>query len=111
MLKLLPGLVVSASLAVAGTAYAQNTGSSAAGTPTTRAPMTMTMPAGPAGTEASSSVVTTSELAAIGAGAVVGAVIFQGAMWHGMTIVGAAIGGWLGDHIYSTHWANAKTGT
>ena len=74
-------------------------------------PMPMPMPGMAGEAQDSSRALTAGELAAIGAGVVVGAVLFQGAMWHGMTIMGAALGGWVGDHIYATHWAAQKSGT
>jgi hypothetical protein len=49
---------------------------------------------------------TAGEIAAIGVGAVAGVVLFQGAMWHGMVIVGAALGGYVGDYLYGMHTAD-----
>jgi len=100
MLKRLLGLIMFASIACVGVAHAQ-------GTATTKpaAPIAMpAMPAMPTVTVSDSGQSMTGEqLAAIGVGAVVGVVLFQGAMWHGMVIVGAAIGGYVGDYLYTSH--------
>jgi hypothetical protein len=115
MRKLIPGLALSACLAFAGVAQAQNAtpaAPSATGTPTTRPSVPlppMPMMSGMADKPVMNSTFTTGELLTIGAGVVVGAVLFQGVMWHGMTIMGAALGGWVGDHIYTSHVAD-KTG-
>ena len=109
MLKRLLGLILATSLACAGVAQAQSPAPS--GTATTKPSTTMSMPmmgdvAVP--NRPSDATLTASELAAIGVGVVAGALVFQGAMWHGMTIVGAALGGWVGDYLYNMH-ASAKT--
>jgi uncharacterized protein YcfJ len=118
MRKLIPGLALSASLAFAGVAQAQNVtpttpaAPSATGTPTTRPSMPMPpmpMMSAMADKPVANSSFTTGELLTIGAGVVVGAVLFQGVMWHGMTIMGAALGGWVGDHVYTSHVAD-RTG-
>jgi hypothetical protein len=43
------------------------------------------------------------EVAAIGTGVVVGAALFHVALGHGLMIVGAAVGGWIGDWYYGSY--------
>jgi hypothetical protein len=111
MLKRLLGFVLAASLACAGVAQAQGpaapsgTATTKPSTPSMSMPMMgdMSVPNRPA-----DAALTASEVAAIGVGVVAGVLVFQGAMWHGMVIVGAALGGWAGDYLYNMH-ATAKT--
>ncbi|HTC12305.1 MAG TPA: hypothetical protein VK726_26385 [Acetobacteraceae bacterium] len=113
MLKRLLGLTLAVSLTCAGVAQAQSpaapSGTATTKPSTTTPSMTVPMmgdvsvPNRPAG-----EALTASEVAAIGVGVVAGVLVFQGAMWHGMVIVGAALGGWAGDYIYNMHVA-AKT--
>lgn len=63
--------------------------------------MTMTTPAVPA----ASYTITYGELATVGVGAVAGATLFHATMLHGLTIVGAVVGGWLGDMYYGHYIA------
>jgi uncharacterized protein YcfJ len=109
MRKLLPSLVLSAAIAFTGVAHAQP---APTGTPTTRPSITVPLPSVslPSSTPAAVTVTDQSgnmssmsagELCTIGVGVVVGAVLFQGVMWHGMTIMGAALGGWVGNYIYN----------
>ena len=123
MLKQIPGLVLSASIAFAGVAQAQTvtplvpaapTAPTIGGTPTTRPSMpmpSMAMPMmpGPMAERVGTSSMTTGEIVTIGVGVVAGVVLFQSAMWHGMTIVGAVVGGYVGEYLYNTHTA-PKTG-
>jgi len=112
MLKRLLVLILSASIACAGVAHAQSaTPSAPNGTSTTRSGGTMAMPGMPGmpvSNTSSNDAITAGELAAIGVGVVVGVVLFQGAVWHGMTIMGAMMGGYVGDYFYNAHNA-AKT--
>lgn len=113
MLKRLLGVILAASLACAGVAQAQSpaapsgtaTTKPSTSTPSMSMPMMgdMSVPNRPAG-----ATLTAGEVAAIGVGVVAGVLVFQGAMWHGMVIVGAALGGWAGDYLYNMH-AEAKT--
>ncbi len=116
MLKRLLILTLSTSIACAGVAHAQSVGSTPNGTATTKpgTTMTMTMPAMPAmpgmptitaSSNGASESITAGELCAIGVGVVVGVVLFQGAVWHGMTIMGAMMGGWAGDYLYNSRAA------
>jgi len=111
MLKRLLGLVLTIAIAFGGVAHAQSANApSTGGTQTTRPAMPPMPMMGMMGSDRNpNSPVTAGELASIGVGVVVGAVVFQGAMWHGMTIVGAALGGWAADYIYNWH-TNEKSG-
>jgi hypothetical protein len=116
MLKKLLALILFASIGFAGAAHAQSTATTPAapnGTATTKPGGTMAMPAMPgmpgmAASGGSGESITAGELCSIGVGVVVGVVLFQGAVWHGMTIMGALMGGWAGDYLYNAH-APAKT--
>jgi hypothetical protein len=104
MLKRLLGLVLFALIACAGVAQAQTTTVAPNGTVTTKPPVPMSsmMPSmAPAPSE--TVTMTAGQIAAIGVGAVAGVVLFQGAMWHGMVIVGAVVGGYVGDYLYGMH--------
>ena len=111
MLKRLLGLVLFALIACAGVAHAQSTTAPAApnGTATTKPPVPMSsmssMMPGMASGSGESVTMTAGQIAAIGVGAVAGVVLFQGAMWHGMVIVGAVVGGYVGDYLYGMHTA------
>src|ERR1700709_2845649 len=108
MRKLLPSLVLSAAIAFTGVAHAQT---APTGTPTTRPSITVPLPSVSLPSSTAPVTVTdqagnvssmsAGDLATIDVGVVVGAVLFQGAMWHGMTIMGAALGGWVGNYIYN----------
>lgn len=107
MLKRLLGLIFCASLAFAGMANAQSATTAApSGTATTKpaAPMPMPMMSGmmPKGSDSSDGI-TAGQVAAVGVGVVAGVVLFQGAMWHGMVIMGALVGGYVGDYLYNLH--------
>jgi hypothetical protein len=67
----------------------------------------------PAGAEAGHTcTLSVRQVAAIGAGAVVGATLFGVAIGHGVVVVGALLGGWAGDWYYGTHMAQpAHAGT
>lgn len=111
MLKRLLGLILAASVACAGVAQAQAP-AAPSGTATTKPSSSMSMPmmgdmAVPNRPEGEP--LTASEVAAIGVGVVAGVLVFQGAMWHGMVIVGAALGGWAGDYLYNMHTAAKST--
>lgn len=114
MNKQLLGLALVASIASAGLAQAQTPSASPpAVTRTTPAvpsitmttpampSMTMTTPAVPAATFSMSR----GELATIGVGAVAGAMLFQATMIHGMALVGAVVGGWVGSVFYGHYIA------
>lgn len=88
-------LALLASVASTGIAQAQTP------TPAPMPGMTMTMPAMPA----SSFSMTGTEIVTVGVGAVAGAVLFHATMIHGMTLVGAVVGGWLGEMYYGHHVA------
>lgn len=104
MLKRLLGLILFASIACAGIAHAQTTTVAPNGTATTKPPVTMSsmMPAMGSGS-GETVTMTAGQIAAIGVGAVAGVVLFQGAMWHGMVIMGAVVGGYVGDYLYGLH--------
>lgn len=108
MLKRLLGLTLFALIACAGVAHAQSATSPAApsGTATTKPPIPMASMMPGMGSKSGDSVtMTAGQIAAIGVGAVAGVVLFQGAMWHGMVIVGAVVGGYVGDYLYGMHTA------
>jgi hypothetical protein len=104
MLKRLLGLVLSAFIACAGVAHAQSA-TSPSGTATTKpaAPMPMPMMSGMMPNSNSTDGITAGQVAAVGVGVVAGVVLFQGAMWHGMVVMGAVIGGYVGDYLYNLH--------
>ncbi len=81
-----------ASVASTGLAQAQTP------TPAPMPGMTMTMPT-------TSFSMTGKEIATVGVGAVAGAVLFHATMIHGLTLVGAVVGGWLGEMYYGHHMA------
>lgn len=90
-----PLLVLSLMVSVTGLARAQ--------TPlATPAPSTTETPA-PAAAADSSRLFSVNEIVAIGAGAVVGGMLVQATMVHGLALFGAAAGGWLGDWMYNQH--------
>jgi hypothetical protein len=97
MLKRLLGLILFASLACAGVAHAQSA---------TAPKPPIPMPSASAPSANSTVTMTAGEIAAIGVGAVAGVVLFQGAMWHGMVVVGAVVGGYVGDYLYGMHAAD-----
>lgn len=97
MNKQLLGLALVASIASAGLAQAQTPSASPPAVPS----MTMTTPAVPAATLSMSR----GELATIGVGAVAGAMLFQATMIHGMALVGAVVGGWVGSVFYGHYIA------
>lgn len=88
MKKYIFGLALLTSVAAAGVVQAQTAGNAPA--------MTMTTPAVPSTTF----TMTGGEIATVGVGAVAGAVLFHATMIHGLTLVGAVLGGWLGDMYY-----------
>ena len=88
-------------LALALLASVASTGIAQAQTPPAMPGMTMTTPAVPA----TSFSMTGNEIITVGVGAVAGAVLFHATMIHGMTLVGAVVGGWLGEMYYGHHVA------
>ncbi len=102
-MKRMLGLILFAFISTAGVAHAQSA-AAPNGTATTKPAMPMPMMPGMTDrVSGESSSMTAGELATIGVGAVAGVVLFQGAMWHGMVIVGAVIGGYVGDYVYNWH--------
>jgi hypothetical protein len=106
LMKNLSAFALSALLLSTGVGYAQST------TPAPDAPMTMPMPPPPAATPKPAVVAVThggetyrisaGELAAIGVGAVVGVTLVHAVVGHCVMLVGAAVGGWVGDWWYNT---------
>ena len=88
-------------LATAGAAHAQSTPA----TPAPDAP-TMTIPKVTVETSPGATI-SLHEVAAIGAGVVVGATLWHVVIGHSFMLAGAAIGGWIGDWCYSVHTAPA----
>ena len=91
-------LALSLSFAAAPMALAQST-------PTpTPAPTTIEVPVPKMISEmASDRMLPLREVAAIGTGVIVGAALFHVIIGHGLMIVGAAVGGWVGDWYYGTY--------
>lgn len=91
MMKLLPTLALSAALLSPALARAETPAAPPADAPA----MERTM------MSAGSYKVSVGELAAIGAGAVVGAALVNAMVGHGLMLAGAAVGGWVGDWWYT----------
>ena len=97
-------LVLSVTVSAAGLARAQTPAGSATPAPTD------SLPAPAAAADSSPRLFSVNEIVAIGAGAIVGGMLFQATMVHGLALVGAAAGGWLGDWMYNQHPAHTKVG-
>ncbi len=57
-----------------------------------------------------SAMIPVREVAAIGTGIVVGAALGHVIIGHGFMVVGAVVGGWIGDWWYGTHPAPSHAG-
>ena len=103
----LAAALVAGGLAQAPSAQAQSTADAS----TSPAPITIPVPGAPKIVMQPDGMITLREVAVIGTGVIVGAALFHAVIGHGFMVVGAVVGGWLGDWYYGTHEAPLHTGT